>query len=376
VYASSEAQTDARLSAGVAPKQKTQKRFVTHRADTRALPPSPCSVKPCCRFAVFVPASRLCEEQKQPNPADRGLKMLLTGKSKPKSIQELTQASLDVLVKDLESGHSEMLSAYLQAMAKFHYYSFGNILLIAAQRPTASQVAGLRAWNDLGRRVKRGEKGIMILAPLIRTKRREADSQARQVPDTDNSQTETQLLGFRAVYVFDVEQTEGPEIPKLGNTVKGDVGDRLERLVEFTHTQGIKLEYSERIAPAQGLSYGGMIRLLPDLQPAETLSVLVHELAHEMLHKAERRTLITKTVRETEAEAVAFVVCHALGLETGTGSADYIQLYHGDAKLLAESLEVVQHAAAVILGALSPRDEVNSHADGARNEARSDEVGQ
>jgi hypothetical protein len=92
------------------------------------------------------------------------------------------------------------------------------------------------------------------------------------------------------------------------------------------------------------------------LEPSETLATLVHELAHEMLHKAERRTLTTKAVRETEAEAVAFVVCHALGLETGTGSADYIQLYHGDANLLKESLEVVQRTASVILGALSPRD--------------------
>src|SRR5205085_1965338 len=81
------------------------------------------------------------------------------------------------------------------------------------------------------------------------------------------------------------------------------------------------------------------------------------ELAHEMLHKAERRTLITKTVKETEAEAVAFVVCSALGLEAGTGSADYIQLYHGDSKLLQESLEVVQRSASQILGALSPKDE-------------------
>ena len=75
-----------------------------------------------------------------------------------------------------------------------------------------------------------------------------------------------------------------------------------------------------------------------------------------MLHRAEHRTLTTKTVRETEAEAAAFVVCHALGLETGTGSSDYIQLYHGDANLLKESLEVVQRTSTVILGAISPKE--------------------
>src|SRR5262249_58416214 len=90
------------------------------------------------------------------------------------------------------------------------------------------------------------------------------------------------------------------------------------------------------------------------MTPAEEFSTLVHELAHEMIHKAERRTVITKTVKETEAESVAFVVSKAIGLETGSASADYIRLYHGNAALLQESLEVVQRTAAVILGALAP----------------------
>jgi DNA transposition AAA+ family ATPase len=90
------------------------------------------------------------------------------------------------------------------------------------------------------------------------------------------------------------------------------------------------------------------------MKPAETFSTLVHETAHEMLHRGERRTLTTKKVRETEAEAVAFVVCQAVGLETGTAAQDYIQLWHGDASLLRESLEAVQHTAAVILGGIAP----------------------
>jgi hypothetical protein len=73
------------------------------------------------------------------------------------------------------------------------------------------------------------------------------------------------------------------------------------------------------------------------------------------LHRSERRTLTTKQVRETEAESVAFVVCQSLGLETGTSSADYIQLWNGSAKLLQESLEVVQRTSAVILGGIAPK---------------------
>ena len=98
------------------------------------------------------------------------------------------------------------------------------------------------------------------------------------------------------------------------------------------------------------------------MQPAEEFSTLTHEIAHEMLHRGDRRTLTTKQVRETEAEAVAFVVCQALGLDTGTASADYIQLWHGDADLLRESLEVVQRTSTVILGAISPKDAVGTPA--------------
>ena len=126
----------------------------------------------------------------------------------------------------------------------------------------------------------------------------------------------------------------------------------MERLLDFIAAQGILLEYKESIAPALGVSYGGKIVLLPGQTSAEEFSTLVHEVAHEMLHKAERRTATTKVVRETEAEAIAFVVGRTIGLDTGRASADYIHLYHGNAALLTESLEVIQKAAAVILSAL------------------------
>lgn len=119
--------------------------------------------------------------------------------------------------------------------------------------------------------------------------------------------------------------------------------------------QGIELSFSESIAPALGMSYGGRIALLPGQSKAEEFSTLVHELAHELLHSTERRTATTKVMRETEAEAVAFIVAKAVGLDTGTASADYIRLYDGNAALLTENLEVIQHASAVILAALEPR---------------------
>ena len=101
-------------------------------------------------------------------------------------------------------------------------------------------------------------------------------------------------------------------------------------------------------------SYGGRIAALPGQAAAEEFSTLVHELAHEMLHKTEPRTATTKAVRETVAEAIAFMVGTSIGLETGHASADYIQLYHGNAALLAESLEVIQRTSALILAAIVP----------------------
>ena len=129
--------------------------------------------------------------------------MLLKDTSRNKNNQELVKASIDALVKALEAGHSEALSSYLTAMAQFHNYSFQNILLIASQRPTASRVAGIRAWNELGRRVRRGEKGIMIFAPLIGYKRNAGDVAQGQQSDARTDKPEPRLVGFRAVYVFD-----------------------------------------------------------------------------------------------------------------------------------------------------------------------------
>jgi antirestriction protein ArdC len=267
---------------------------------------------------------------------------------KQQTAKEVIAANVQALIEQLEQGHSEGLTAYLLAMGKFHNYSFGNILEIARQKPDASRVAGMYAWNQLGRRVKKGEKGIRILAPMIGI-RRKKDAEAEKDIRTQNQPV---LVGFRTAYVFDVSQTDGAELPELSERVKGNVGEYRERLIDFVIRQGIKLDWKESISPALGVSYGGKIVLFPGQETAEEFSTLVHELAHEMLHKAERRTATTKTVRETEAEAIAFVVGKTIGLETGRASADYIHLYHGNAALLAESLEVIQKTAAVILSAL------------------------
>ncbi len=286
--------------------------------------------------------------------------------AKPQTAKEVIAANVKLLIKQLEAGQSEGLTAYLAAMGKFHNYSLGNILEIARQKPDATRVAGLYAWNQLGRKVKKGEKGIRILAPMIGFRRKKDDeAKAGSDPAAINAPV---LVGFRPVYVFDVNQTEGAELPDLKERVKGEAGKYRERLIDFTIAQGITLEFKESIAPALGMSYGGKIAIFPGQAPAEEFSTLVHELAHEMLHKTERRTTTTKTVRETEAEAIAFVVSQTIGLDPGRASADYIHLYHGNAALLAESLEVIQKTSALILSAIET-EQVTAEPDGATDAA-------
>ena len=126
---------------------------------------------------------------------------------KPQTTREVIQANVDLLIEQLEAGHSEALTAYLTAMGRFHNYSLGNILEIARQKPDATRVAGMYAWNQLGRKVKKGEKGIRILAPMIGT-RKKKDTEPKQEPTVIHKPV---IVGFRSAYVFDVSQTEGAE---------------------------------------------------------------------------------------------------------------------------------------------------------------------
>jgi hypothetical protein len=197
---------------------------------------------------------------------------------KPQTSREVIQANVALLIEQLEARHSEGLTAYLSAMGRFHNYSFGNILEIARQKPEATRVAGLYAWNQLGRKVTKGQKGIRILAPMIGTRKKKDNETSRSSdPAVVNK---PMLVGFRAVYVFDVSQTEGAELPAFNERVKGEVGEYRERLFDFIAAQGIGLEFKESIAPALGMSYGGKIAILPGQEPAEEFSTLVHELAH------------------------------------------------------------------------------------------------
>jgi hypothetical protein len=294
--------------------------------------------------------------------------MLFTSKSRANSSWQLTRASVEGLVQAIESGHNEVFSSYLETMARFHTYSARNVLLIAAQRPDATHLEGVRSWNELGRSVRPGEKGIFIFAPAVgftNKKENKAEENGKKSPKgkkpadslTNPPQQETHLLGFRGVYVFDIAQTGGAEL--LQSPKQIDLAEKFQKLVAFAESQQMNVEYSDRIAPAKGTSYRGLIRLLPGMEPGEAFPALLREVASQILYSIERPTFVTRALHQQETKAAAFVVCEALQLGSKKLFAD-CQLYYGDARLLTESLEVVHRTAAQILGAISPEDAANS----------------
>lgn len=284
-------------------------------------------------------------------------------------VQERATAAFEELALALEQGDSAQFLKYLEFQCRFHRYSFGNCLLIMFQRPDATQVAGFHRWRELGRFVKKGEQGIAILAPLVsRVKPSADDADAEKSEEsTDPKPTRKVLKGFKVVHVFDVSQTDGEPLPEFAG-ITGDPGDKLTSLEAVVRSHGIELRYEDPGSGALGVSEGGRIRVQPDLVTAEKFSVLVHELAHELLHRGQRRAETTRTIRETEAEAVAFVVCRASGIDSVERSRDYIRLYSGNRELLMESLEHIQKVSTAILSALEerPRPSTVDTTDGAQ----------
>jgi hypothetical protein len=245
--------------------------------------------------------------------------------------------SIERLHEALLNGREETIEKYLAATAQFHRYSFRNVLLIHEQFPDATVVAGFHAWKKRNRWVKKGEIGIAIFAPMIagrsasKTESTEDDGQA----EDDRKRITT---NFRISYVFDISQTEGEPLVDLAPIV-GSPGESLDALLDVYRKLEIKVVFTQLPHSVQGYSLGGEVRVQDDLDDAQAFRVLVHELAHEMMHKdipfsnRDRKVLV-----ETEAEAVACVVSQAFGIDHFERSADYIALHQGDSMQLTKSL--------------------------------------
>lgn len=228
------------------------------------------------------------------------------------------------LLADLEAGIDRLVTSdewhrYLATAAKFHHYSFGNILLILAQRQDATQVAGFHKWIDLGRHVRKGEHGIWILAPIT-----------RKVEDDETGETSYRLVGYKSVPVFDISQTDGEPLPEPAHLLTGDAPEGLyKRLVNIASDLGFPVEDSDT-GQANGVTYyataekDARIAINPDREPLHRAKTLAHEIAHAILHGPEHKLDLDRGQIELEAESTAFVVLATLGIDSGDYSFGYV----------------------------------------------------
>jgi N-terminal domain of anti-restriction factor ArdC/IrrE N-terminal-like domain len=201
---------------------------------------------------------------------------------------------------------------HLKTQAVFHSYSFNNCCLIINQCPDASSVAGFNAWKKLNRTVKKGEKGIRILAPMVHK---------------DKEDPESIRVSFRAVAVFDVSQTEGESLPEIANRLEGDDNGVLAALKEFATSKGFRVVEEEMGETNGSCSYHSpiTITLNPNRSLLQQAKTLAHELGHALLHCGENYTgHDAKSAMELEAESVAFVVLQHFGIDSGDYSFGYI----------------------------------------------------
>jgi antirestriction protein ArdC len=279
-------------------------------------------------------------------------------------LKEITER-LEQGVKDIFT--SEMYTKYLLTMSKFHNYSFNNTLLIAMQRPDATLVAGYNAWkNKFNRYVKKGEKGIQIIAPAPvkeREEREKIDKDTGLTVLNESGEPEIEVVErviprFRVTTVFDYAQTDGEPLPTL------EVNELTARVKDYTllkeaieQVSPVPIRFGEIEGSAKGY-YSHMdkeICVRADMGESQTIKTMIHEVAHAMLHdsdqmkqRGEEKDQLTK---ETEAESIAFTVCSALGIDTSDYSFPYVASWASGKELkeLKDSMDTIRLTSADFL---------------------------
>jgi len=236
---------------------------------------------------------------------------------------------------------SESFRRWLDVSSRFHRYSLGNQLLIAFQRPDATQVAGFHAWRKLGRQVRKGEKGIAILVPHIRTVRDE------------DGEDERRVTGFGTGYVFDVSQTDGEPLPECEVPVlEGDEGRQLwDGLSRFAAMQALSVS----VVPPHDLPPDTMGYYEPstrrvvvgEYSQRQQTKTLAHELGHHVARVDDRAE------NECVAEGIAYTVCAHFGLDTGERSFPYVAGWAKDPGVLKNVLTTIQTASATLINGVT-----------------------
>ena len=282
-----------------------------------------------------------------------------------KQLKEISER-LEQGVKEIFT--SERYTEYLNTMSKFHNYSFNNTLLITMQKPEATLVAGYQAWQKkFNRHVKRGEKGIQIIAPApIREKQEieKIDPVTKEPVIGEDGQPETEIVEmviprFRVTTVFDVSQTEGEpiadlDVPELTGSVQ--FYDTFMQALQNISPVPIRMMNVEGEAKGYYHHTEKYIAIKEDMSNVQTMKTGVHEVSHALLHDREvmdaEGVLKDQTTKEVEAESIAYIVCNHFGLDTSEYSFTYIASWceSRDMKALKASMDTIRKTSAEIIG--------------------------
>lgn len=311
-----------------------------------------------------MPYMEQTEEIKEVSP------IVLTSENQKDRLKEITDRLEQGILEVFES---ERYKEYLRVMSKFHHYSFNNTMLIALQKPDASLIAGFSAWkNSHGRTVKKGEKGIRIIAPAPFKVRQEME---KLDPKTNmplvgadgkavTEEREITIPAYKVVSVFDVSQTEGKELPSIGvNELTGDVSQYEDFFTALKKASPVPIALEHVEGSAHGYYHLAEKRIAIDdnMSELQTLKTAIHEIAHAKLHdidlnapKEEKENHPNQRTREVEAESVAYTVCQHYGLDTSDYSFGYVAGWSSGKELseLKGSLETIRLAASELIDSI------------------------
>ena len=253
---------------------------------------------------------------------------------------------------------------WLKTMSKFHEYSLNNTLLITLQKPEATLVAGYTAWQkQFHRQVKKGEKGIRILAPSPYKAKVEEDVIDPVTKDVIRDSAgnpvkevkEVDRTGFRVVSVFDISQTEGPELPMIGvDELNGEVKEYELFFQALKNICPVSINFERIENGAKGYFHHGenRIAIQENMPQQQTIKTLIHEMAHQKLHSGKND--LSRSGKEVEAESVAFTVCSHFGIDTSEYSFPYIAVWSSGKELkeLRESLDRIRVTASEMISGI------------------------
>ncbi len=272
-------------------------------------------------------------------------------------LKELTDKLQDGVKAVRDSAEYKKL---LSVMAKFPHYSLNNCMLIAMQKPDATLCQGYNAWKKMGRYVKKGERGIRIIAPAPYTIQKEVDKKDKSgkvICDGDGEPVketkEFQVMSYKAETTFDVSQTDGKELPRVGvDELKGDV-DKYKVLMEVLEKiSPVPIGFEDIKTGAKGYYHteDKRITIQSGMSELQTLKTCIHEITHSMLH-GDKSASYSKNRKELEAEGVASVVLNFMGYDTGAYSYPYLAGYTTDAdmKELHSSLGTIRKTSSMII---------------------------